>query len=291
MRNKIDFLNGHNLRKLNTQFEKFISEKSWKNQRQIIIKVKQFKQIDVIDGRRNNVSSVVQVSDKIIQCNSAYWLTGTKRTPTLYVKASCHESHEFGSKRDVLFVFKNSKGQKDSVSLFMSWNKEDFLKNFPYTFLDVEKSCSEKLVGKSWNTKHRYEKFVKFAIRSELYSEMYNLEHGKITEELSTLLMRFGCTPIEAIPYTHEFKMHGFRGVKQSKTGFKIALKNTSTYCSLPSTLEIQLKKSSPKLVRLSELNIETPGYYNHSEGLQIKIEHLKQAKRLQREFKNISNM
>lgn len=289
MKNKNAFLNGNNLRKLNKQFNKFTSEDSWKNTREIVVKIKTFEQVDIVDGRRNNVSSVVQVSDKLIQCVSAYWLTGTKWTPTLYVKASCHSSHGFGSKNNVLFVFKDFKGRKDSISLYKSWNREDFLKDFPYRLLEVEKSCAEKLAGKSWDVKRRYTKMIEAVIRSELYSAMYDLERGKITEELSALLQKFGCTPIEAVPYTHEFKMYGFQGVKQSKNGFKIALKNTSTYCSLPSTLEIQLKKSSPKLLRLDKLNIETSGYYNHSEGLQIRAEHLKQAKQLQREFKNIA--
>lgn len=286
---KNSFLNGNNLRKLNTQFKKFTSENGWDKTREILVKIKEFKQVDVVDGRRNNVSSVVQVSDKLIQCTSAFWLTGTRWKPTLYVRASCHESHGFGAKHEVLLIFKNLKGKKESVSLFKSWDREDFLKDFPYHLLDVEKSQAVRLSGKSWNTKHRYKKYIESVVRSALYDSMYDLNQGRIPEDLSNLLKKFGCTPIQAVPYTHKFEMFGLRGAKQLKNGFKLAIQNVSTYCSLPSTLEVQLKTTSPKLLRLDKLNIETRGYYDHSEHLQIRPEHLKQAKQLQGEFKRIS--
>jgi len=287
---KNQFLNGNNLRKINNKFNSFLNDDTREN-REILVKIKSFEHIDIMDGRRNNVSSVVQVIEKVIQCSSAYWLTGTKWTPTLYVNAGCAENHGFGSKKQVLFVYKNNKGKKDSITLYRTWDFEDFLKDLPYRLLDIEKSCAEKLNGKSWDVKRRYVKYIEKTVRKELYSEMTLLERGQISKDLGALLARFGCHCLDAIPFTHAFKMHGFQGVKTSKKGFKIAIKNISTYCSLPSTLEVIFKKSEIKLLRLSKLNIETAGYYDHSENLSIRPEQLKQAKQLQKEFNLISKL
>lgn len=282
---KNQFLNGHNLRKLNKEFNTHIeSSTNYRHHRSILIKTQSFKQVDILSGRRNNVSSVVQIENKLVECSSAYWLAGTRWTPALYVKASAHESHGFGSKTQVLLIFKDIKGRKESMELFRSWNFEQFeIRDYM-----ISENRIEKLQGKSWDVRHRYMRFLKYEFKRLVYSEMHDLERGKITEELSSFCKTLGIDLIEAVPFTHKFLMHGLKGVKRSKNSIKLAIKNVSTYCSLPSTLEIIFCKSEPKLLRLSELKIETSGYYDHSENLKIRPEHLKDAKKLQREFNSL---
>lgn len=283
---KHSFLNGHNLRKLNSEFNKhFESSTNYEQHRSILIKTKQFKQIDILSGRRNNVSSVVQVENKMIECSSAYWLTGTQWTPYLYIKASAHESHGFGSKTQVLLVYKDVKGRKESMELFRSWDFE----NFEIRDYMISEERIEKLKGKSWGVRHRYMRLLKQEFKRLLYSEMTCLERGKITEDLLNFCKMLGIDLLEAIPFTHKFTMFGLKGVKRSKKSIKLALKNVSTYCSLPETLEIIFCSKEPTLLSLAKLNIETSGYYNHSENLKIRPEQLKEAKKLQREFNRLS--
>lgn len=282
---KNQFLNGHNLRKLNTEFKKHLeSSDHWKNHRSILIKTKSFTQVDILSGRRNNVSSVVQLENKLIECSSAYWLTGTRWTPALYVKASAHESHGFGSKSQVLLVYRDIKGRKESMELYRSW---DF-SGFEIRDYMISENRIEKLQGKSWDIRRRYMNFLKHTFKKALYDSMYELEREKIPEDLSKLCSFLGIDLLEAISFTHKFTMHGLKGAKRTKNTIKLAIKNVSTYCSLPSTLEIIFCKSEPKLLRLSELKIETSGYYDHSENLKIRPEHLKDAKKLQREFNSL---
>lgn len=282
---KNQFLNGHNLKKMNSEFEKHLSSsRSWKHHRSVLIKTKQFKQVDILSGRRNNVSSVVQLENKLIECSSAFWLTGTKWTPALYVKASAHESHGFGSKSQVLLIYKDIKGKKDSMELFRSWDFE----NFEVRDYMISEKRIEKLQGKSWDARRRYMNFLKNRFKRELYDSMSSLERGEIPLELFNLCHLLGIDLIQSIPFTHKFPMHGFSGVKRTKTKVKIALKKVSTYCSLPSTLEIVFCKKAPDLLNLSKLNIETPGYYDHSENLKIRPEQLKESKKLLREFNSL---
>lgn len=279
---KNQFLNGHNLRKLNTEFKKHLeSSDHWKNHRSILIKTKRFTQVDILSGRRNNVSSVVQIENKLVECSSAYWLTGTRWTPALYVKASAHESHGFGSKTQVLLIFKDIKGRKESMELFKSWDFEQF----EIRDCMISENRIEKIKDKSWDVRRRYMNFLKHTFKKALYDSMYDLEHEKIPEDLSKLCSFLGIDLLEAISFTYKFTMHDLKGAKRTKNTIKLAIKNVSTYCSLPSTLEIIFCKSEPKLLRLSELKIETSGYYDHSENLKIRPEQLKEAKKLQREF------
>lgn len=282
------FLNGNNLRKLNKKMNEFLNEgDSYKGTyRNLLIRQKTFKQIDVAEGKRNNVSSVVQVEDSILQCSRAFWLTGTKWTPTLYVQASAYTEHGFGSKKKVLLIYKDSKGRKDSIELFRSWDREDFLKDFPSRLLEVDKT--QKLVGKPWNIRNRYKKMIENKIRGELYDNMTLLERGLINEDFKNLLAQFGCFLVESVPFTDKFQMYGLKGVQVQKNKIKMALKNVSTYCSLPSILEIVFKKSELGTVRLDKYGIETAGYYDHSERLEIRSEFLEQAKKLNREFNSI---
>lgn len=283
---KNQFLNGHNLRKLNKEFNAHLeSSTNWKHHRSILINTKSFTQVDILSGRRNNVSSVVQLENKLIECSSAYWLTGTRWTPALYVKASAHESHGFGSETQVLLVYKDIKGRKDSMELFRSWDFDQFeVRDYM-----ISENRIEKLKGKSWSVCHRYMRLLKYQFKRLLYSEMHDLERGKITEDLSDFCKMLGIDLLEAIPFTHKFAMHGLQGVKRSKSSIKLAIKNVSTYCSLPETLEIIFCSKEPALLSLAKLKIETRGYYDHSENLKIRPEQLKEAKKLQREFNKLS--
>lgn len=283
---KNQFLNGHNLRKLNKEFNTHLeSSTNYRHHRSILVKTQSFKQVDILSGRRNNVSSVVQIENKLVECSSAYWLTGTRWTPALYIKASAHESHGFDSKTQVLLIFKDIKGRKESMELFRSWDFEQFeIRDYM-----ISENRIEKLQGKSWNIRHRYMRFLKHEFKRLIYSEMHYLESGKITEELSSFCKMLGIDLIEAVPFTHKFSMHGLKGVKRSKNSIKFAINNTSTYCALPETLEIIFCSKEPALLSLAKLKIETSGYYDHSENLKIRPEQLKEAKKLQREFNKLS--
>lgn len=277
--NTKDFLNGTNLNSLNKKYEAL--ELSSYEGPQISLKYTSFNQVDVAEGRRNNVSSIVQLQTQLIQCGRVHFEKSRRGYVTLYVEATANTSHGFGSKRQVLLIYKNQKGQKESIRLYRSWNREDFKSDLVgYTDLKLE-----KLNDKSYRVRSRYQRIVRNKLQDLLYSEMHDLERGRISEDLKNEYSKFGFTLVKAVPYTHEFDLFGIQFLKSKGLNFKIGKKNTSTYCSLPEVLELTVRKSPMKFIKLDSIGVETSGYYNHSEGLAIKPEDLKRVLQFKKQF------
>jgi hypothetical protein len=286
------FLNGNNLRKLNKQYAEFLSKDDrWNSKRRTAaVRIKRFEQVDVLSPERNGVSSVVQVVDQLIEVNNLFWTTGERFSSSLYVNAVASTTHGFGAKEQVLMVYKDSRNRKTSTELYRTWERKDFnecARRLVYS-LDFSK-VRENMRSVKWEVRNRYEKYVQRELIDLLYSEMRELERGVISERLASSFSRFGITLLQSMAFTDKFGTHGIEGVKTSGLNVKFAINNVSTYCALPSTLEIQFRKSEVPTLSLAKLKIETSGYYSHSERLKIRPEHKMHAMKLMREFKSLN--
>lgn len=274
-----EFFNGVKLNQLTREFDSIDTGYEGKA---IYLSHTSFTQVDIARGRRNNVSSVVQLQTKLIECSSVFFEKSRRGSVTLYIDARAATSHGFGARQQVLLSYKDIKGRKESIELFRSWNREDFkgdLIGYGRGKFQYKRDVSN---GVKW----RYERLVKSRLEDMLYHEMHDLERGRIDENLKDTFAKFGITLTSARPFTFkQYVSFGTKYIKSDGLNFEIGVEHTSTYCSLPEIFQVVVKSKPMKFIPLASLNVEKSGYYDHSESLSIKPEHLKQVKSFKSKF------
>lgn len=275
---KKQFFNGTKLNQLNKQLADI--ETGWDSKRAIYLEHTSFKQVDEARGRRNNVSSVVQLQTKLIECEAVFFKKSRRGTPTLYVSAKAGTEHGFGARQSVLLTYKDSKGRRNSTELYRSWDADKFEANFISGIHVAHPRMKEVSLSAKW----RYERIVRNRLKELLYGEMHDLERGTIDENLSTAFQKHGITLVSARAFTFRQWLFGVKYVKQNGLNFELGLENTSTYCSLPEVFKVTIRREI-QFIPLSDLKVEKSGYYNHSESLAIKPEQLKQVKAFRSSF------
>lgn len=252
------------------------------------VKHTSFVQIDVAQGQRNGVSSVVQLVERLIEFKGLYIFKGHRWNPKIYVNGTANTSHGFGSKKQVLLIYRDFKGHKESAELYRTWDYVDFkIDLIGYGNQDRNFKNHEKLNSKPYEVRRRYTQWLREVLRRETYSEMSDLERGTISDDLKNLYSHCGIELIKSVPYTDSFDTYGVAFFKNKGMSFKIGFKKSSTYNSLPETLEVQFKRTEIKFKKLKDLKIEERGYYSHYDNMAVKPEHVEQVKKFYRKFKS----
>lgn len=285
---KTDFFNGRHLNRLNAEFKAFINSHTWEKPRHAIVSIQEFAQMDRFNAGRNGVSDVVQLVTKTMEADSIYFdKSGRRGYVSLYLQAGTRSNHGFGSDgQSMLIVFRDSKGRRDSVEVQDAWDSDKI--EVERILRLVENQVFKGL--KYWSHKHqdRKARIIK-RLQHELKYHS-SMARGKLSKVIQYLFKRSGLELIECIPFTHRYwgLMYTTKYIKNSKARIEFGMKSVSTYCSLPWTLTIELRKSELNLIKLCDLGVEEAGYYSHHDNMKIRPEHLKQVKAFHKRFKTL---
>lgn len=288
--------NRNDYKKLAKEFNEYVDASSWNSPKMIQAELTGFFEgIHRVSSGRNGVSQLLELQTKIIECEAVHFET-SHDSPFIrvYLKSNVKQTHGFGRYESNLIQLRDSKGKRINFSVCETWNREDseigaFQSKFGY-------DSGPELFPEDFKSWKQYASLEdgecpKRAFTMEVYrgiiSDLGRYHNGK-SEKLEAICEKLNFKLDGIFSYSESFSISP-KYVKRLKNSIEFGWETNSTYNSLPMTLKLT-KSSGPKVEKLSDLGIESAGYYSHNDRMLIRADQAKEAKAFQRKFSKSYN-
>lgn len=285
--NVLKFFNGTFLNQLNKKLREFKAKDDWKSVRNILVHRTSFEQMDRLSPGRNSVSDVVQLITKTTDAESIYFDKNHSGFTSLYIQSNTRPAHTFGSQdQAMLVVYRDTKGRRNSLELARAWDSEDVKVDQIASLLERAHITKLKPCSPGWYASRAR---FKTRLQTEIQHNSRIGRNGELSPILLKMFERAGLKVVECVPFTEKiWAYNNVKYVKMSAKRIELGFLDITTYNTLPSTIVIELRSSETKLISLSDLGVEKPGYYSHSDKMKIKPEHVAQISAFQNRFKRM---
>ena len=267
-----------------------------------------FRSIHKAHRGRNGVGELVDLVTQVIEADGVHVAPSDRSNSiTVYVRARTRASHGFGSDAGTFLRLRDAKGKYHSMELYKTWEENDIKVDGlmralgedtpaafkPQRFNEFEQEEKEKVVKlvKDSNDAEGETSFRKERMRYEFARKFYqelvhDLDHER-TEELQELVNFAGARIVTVFKFTDRVaNWINPDYVDVSKQGLEIGFTERGTYNSLPATIRIA-KVREIRMVKLADLGVELPRYYDHTDKMRVLPEQVEKVRRFAARFRS----